>query len=224
MRKTFECIVVLSFLLLAAVPSFAQTFGQITGIVTDTTGGVLVGATVTVANTQTGATATQQANSAGLYVFPNLLPGVYNVKVEMDGFRGATRNRVEVQIQQTVRLDFKLEIGSLNETVVVTSSPVGTELQTANATVGTTISLKELELLPNLGRDASTLMALQPGVRRPVKWRARSVTKTHLRSMAAKTPTTCQETLSDTSLTSLELPAVRRTVWHPAWYRLRSKV
>jgi hypothetical protein len=57
-----------------------------------------------------------------------------------------------------------MEVGSLTETVVVTSTAAGTELQTANATVGTTINLKELELLPNLGRDATTLMALQPGV------------------------------------------------------------
>src|SRR5260370_39856909 len=55
-----------------------------------------------------------------------------------------------------------LEVGSLSETVVVTSQ-AGTELQTANASVGNTITLKDLELLPNLGRDASTLMALMPG-------------------------------------------------------------
>src|SRR5213593_2056588 len=101
MRRGFSLILFTGLSLAFAVPSFAQTFGQITGMVTDTTGGVLFGATVTVTNTQTGATVTQQANSAGLYVFPNLLPGVFNVKVEMDGFRGATRNKVELQIQQT---------------------------------------------------------------------------------------------------------------------------
>jgi Carboxypeptidase regulatory-like domain len=79
MRRLFA-LFLLGVFLASAVTSFAQTFGQISGMVTDTTGGVLVGATVTVTNTQTGATVTQQANSAGLYVFPNLLPGVYNVK------------------------------------------------------------------------------------------------------------------------------------------------
>src|SRR5262245_63031968 len=136
----------LGVLLASAVPSFAQTFGQISGMVTDTTGGVLVGATVTVTNTQTGATATQQANSAGLYVFPNLLPGVYNVKVEMDGFRTAIRNQVELQIQQTVRLDFKVEIGSINETVVaVGSAPM---IDTATATLGTVIDNRQVVELP----------------------------------------------------------------------------
>ena len=70
MRKTFECIVVLSFLLLPALPSLAQTFGQITGIVTDTTGGVLVGATVTVTNTQTGATGPSRPTTPVCTCFP----------------------------------------------------------------------------------------------------------------------------------------------------------
>src|SRR5262249_20150657 len=81
-------------LLLAPHAGSAQTFGQITGIVTDTSGGVLIGSSITVTNTQTGATATQQANGSGVYVFPNLLPGIYTVKVEMDGFNSAARNRV----------------------------------------------------------------------------------------------------------------------------------
>src|SRR5712691_13216570 len=134
MRRSFSLILFIGLSLAFAAPSFAQTFGQITGMVTDTTGGVLVGATVTVNNTQTGATVTQQANSAGLYVFPNLLPGVFNVNVEMDGFRSVTRNKVELQIQQTVRLDFKLEIGSLSETVeAVGTAPM---LNTTDATIG----------------------------------------------------------------------------------------
>jgi hypothetical protein len=74
MRRTLESLLVLS-LLLAASPSFAQTFGQITGRVLDSSGAVLPGATITVTNPQTGIAATEQANTAGVYVFPNLLPG-----------------------------------------------------------------------------------------------------------------------------------------------------
>ena len=69
--------VIVAFVLVPALPCFAQ-FGQVTGIVTDTTGGVLPGATVSVTNTQTAAVATQPANSAGVYVFPNLIPGIYS--------------------------------------------------------------------------------------------------------------------------------------------------
>jgi hypothetical protein len=80
--------------------------GQITGRVVDASGGVLPGASITVTNPQTGVAATEPANSAGVYVFPNLLPGTYNVKVELQGFQSAVRNGVELQTQQTVRLDF----------------------------------------------------------------------------------------------------------------------
>jgi len=161
MRKPLAVILGLAFVLFSA-PAFAQTFGQITGMVSDTTGGVLVGATVTVTNTQTGASATQQANSAGLYVFPNLLPGVYNVKVEMDGFRTAVRNQVELQIQQTARIDFKVEIGSINETVeAIGSAPM---LDTATATLGTVIDNRQVVELPLNGRNFIRLVALSPNV------------------------------------------------------------
>ena len=128
----------------------------------DSTGGVLVGATVTVTNTQTGATATQQANSSGIYVFPNLLPGIYNVKVEMDGFVGAARNRVELQIQQTIRMDFRLELGTLNETVeAVASAPM---ISTEDLTIGTVIENRRIVELPLNGRNFLKMVELTPNV------------------------------------------------------------
>ena len=86
MRATLTGIFVLVLGLSLARPSFGQTFGQITGLVTDSSGGVLVGAPVTVTNPQTSFTRTENTNGSGLYTFPNLLPGGYNVKVEMQGF------------------------------------------------------------------------------------------------------------------------------------------
>ena len=154
--------VVVAVVVLSASPSSAQNFGQITGIVADSTGGVLVGATVTVTNTQTGATATQQANSSGIYVFPNLLPGIYNVKVEMDGFVGAARNRVELQIQQTIRMDFRLELGTLNETVeAVASAPM---ISTEDLTIGTVIENRRIVELPLNGRNFLKMVELTPNV------------------------------------------------------------
>ena len=161
MRTRLSAVVV-AVVILSASPSFAQNFGQITGIVADTTGGVLVGATVTVTNTQTGATATQQANSAGVYVFPNLLPGIYNVKVEMDGFVGASRSRVEMQIQQTIRMDFRLELGTLSETVeAVASSPM---ISTEDLTIGTVIENRRIVELPLNGRNFLKMVELTPNV------------------------------------------------------------
>jgi hypothetical protein len=117
---------------------------------------------VTVTNTQTGATATQQANSAGVYVFPNLLPGIYNVKVEMDGFVGAARSRVEMQIQQTIRMDFRLELGTLSETVeAVASSPM---ISTEDLTIGTVIENRRIMELPLNGRNFLNMVELTPNV------------------------------------------------------------
>src|ERR1700730_15248938 len=149
-------------LLLAADLASAQTFGQITGIVTDGTGGVLPGATVTVTNTQTAAVVTQQANTAGVYVFPNLLPGIYNLKVELDGFRGAVRNRVELQIQQTARMDFKLELGALSETAEV--SAVAPMLNTEDTVIGTVIENRRIVELPLNGRNFLKMVELTPNV------------------------------------------------------------
>src|SRR5688572_2636142 len=125
MRRTLDSLLVLSVLLAPALPSFAQTFGQITGRVLDSSGAVLPGATITVTNPQTGVAVTEQANTAGVYVFPNLLPGIYNMKVELQGFQTTVRNSVELQTQQTVRRDFSMAIGTSAETVeIVGSAPM----------------------------------------------------------------------------------------------------
>ena len=149
-------------LLLAADVASAQTFGQVTGIVTDSTGGVLPGAAVTLTNTQTGANVTQQANTAGVYVFPNLLPGVYTVKVDMDGFRSAARNNLELQVAQTVRLDFKLELGTLSETIqAVGTAPM---MNTEDTVIGTVIDNKRILELPLNGRNFLKMVELTPNV------------------------------------------------------------
>src|SRR5271165_1486623 len=103
----FLLVVALAF----AAPSFGQTFGQITGIVTDPSGGVVGSAMVTVTNPQTNFTRAESTNTAGAYNFPNLQPGVYNIKVEMQGFQSEIRSNVELQVQQVARLDFQLQVG-----------------------------------------------------------------------------------------------------------------
>src|SRR5438477_5855952 len=144
----------------------AQTVssGSITGQVLDPQGAIVAGADVTLTDTSTKSAQTTTTNDAGRYNFPVVNPGVYDLVVSRQGFKTAKFSTQKVSIGAVSTIKVALEIGALTETVVVTSAPAGTELQTANATVGTTINLKELELLPNLGRDATTLMALQPGV------------------------------------------------------------
>src|SRR5437764_5573688 len=156
------CVGVL--LTLSSTPVFAQgETGSVTGVVTDPQGGTVAGADVTLTDVATKSARTATTNDAGRYHFASVAAGNYDLTISKSGFKifQAAAQRVSVGTQLTV--DVALEVGALTETVVITSQ-AGTEMQTANASIGNTISLKDLELLPNLGRDASTLMALQPGV------------------------------------------------------------
>jgi hypothetical protein len=159
-------ILVAVFISLTATSIRAQSAssGGVTGQVSDPQGAIVTGAEVTLTDTATRSALTTTTNDAGRYNFPVVHPGLYDLVVTKSGFKTAKFSGQKVSIGAVLTLNVSLEVGALTETVVVTAGAAGTELQTANATVGTTISLKELELLPNLGRDATTLMALQPGV------------------------------------------------------------
>src|SRR6266446_4592469 len=148
----------------AAIRAQTASSGSVTGQVSDPQGAIVPGADVTLTDSATRSALTTTTNDAGRYNFPVVNPGIYDLVVSKQGFKTAKFSTQRVSIGAVSTVNVALEVGALTETVVVTSAMAGTELQTTNATVGTTINLKELELLPNLGRDATTLMALQPGV------------------------------------------------------------
>ena len=147
---------------LACLPVFSQTFGEITGTVQDSAGAIVVGARVTVTNTGTAATRETVTTGAGVYTFPSLQPGVYNLRVEQQGFRAAVENNIELQVQQTARVDFTLQVGQLSESIEVAANAV--QLNTDDATVGTVIENKRIVDLPLNGRDYLRLIALSPNV------------------------------------------------------------
>src|SRR5579862_2484431 len=89
-----KTLFVLGAVFALSFPSFAQTVGQVTGLVTDPSGSVIVGATVTITNSQTNIVHKTTTNSAGNYAFPALQPDVYNLKAEMPGFEGSVREGV----------------------------------------------------------------------------------------------------------------------------------
>src|ERR1041385_4605205 len=151
-------------LFLDAKPAFAQgETGSVTGTVSDPQGGTVAGADVTMIDIATKTPRTTSTNDSGRYHFASVPAGLYDITVSRTGFKVFKAAAQKISVGSQLTLDVALEVGALTETVVVTSQ-AGSELQTGNATIGTTIDLKQLELLPNLGRDASTLMALQPGV------------------------------------------------------------
>jgi hypothetical protein len=102
-----------AMLYVLAATGKAQTSGEITGLVTDSSGAVVSGANVTVTNKATGATRKVTTNSEGLYSFPSLLPGVYELRVEQSGFKTAQMDDIKLEVQQTARLDVTMEVGQV---------------------------------------------------------------------------------------------------------------
>src|SRR5438046_9859333 len=142
---------ILSIVVLSVVHALAQTQASISGVIHDPTGAVIPGVTVTVPNPATNFVRAAISNEAGIYNFPVLQPGVYNIKVELPGFRTITQNDVELQIQQSARIDFTLQVGEVSQTVQVegTAALIATE----NATVGTVIENKRIVEMPLNGRN-----------------------------------------------------------------------
>ena len=154
------------FLLLTG--SVAETYGQtaatgtVVGTVIDPGGAAVPDATLTLQNKATNSQASQITNSAGLYTFPNVVPGHYRLTVKKEGFRAATVEDLTVEVAKSFNVDVKLEIGQVTESVTVTTE-ARVELQTTDAQVGDVVGGTTLVRLPTLQRDASELLTLQPG-------------------------------------------------------------
>ncbi len=149
-------------LLVSGLPLVAQTFGEITGRVSDPSGAGVPDSTITLTNTSTNAVRQTTSGSDGIYSFPSLAPGVYNVRTEHTGFKSVMSNNVEVQVQQSVRLDLTLEVGQTSESIEVSAN--ADLLQSENATVGTVVETKSITELPLNGREYLNLVTLAPNV------------------------------------------------------------
>jgi Carboxypeptidase regulatory-like domain len=149
--------------LFAVLPTgmYAQTAGTVDGLVTDTTGAAVGGATITLTDKATGIPLTTTSNQAGRYVFVNVTPGVYSLTVSKTGFRVARMADQKVTVGMELALNVTLEVGTMSQTVEVKVA-VGAELQTENAAMGSTVSNDMLLAMPNLNRDATSLLTLQP--------------------------------------------------------------
>jgi outer membrane receptor protein involved in Fe transport len=137
-------------------------FGSVVGSVADPSGAAMSGAKVQITNLGTNETRTTQTGSGGTYAFPNLNAGIYKVDVEMAGFKRFTQDKVEVQVDVATRVDATLQVGSVTESVVVTTE--APPLQTDSASLGTTITQQEVESIPLSGRNVNNMLTLVPGV------------------------------------------------------------
>jgi outer membrane receptor protein involved in Fe transport len=149
--------------LLLCLPLLSQTItGRILGSITDQTGASLSGATVVITDVQRGITRTVTTDAAGAYVAPNLSPGIYTIRAESRGFKTLERQNVELEVAQDIRIDLALQPGEVSQTIVISGEvPL---LNTTSATLGGTLSNKEINDLPLNGRNYENLLQLRPGV------------------------------------------------------------
>src|SRR5260370_35715098 len=151
-------------LLLGATSGWAQSAtGTTSGMVTDPQGATIAGSEVKLVDISTNSTQGTTTNEVGRYTFISVPPGIYNLTVSHPGFTQAKIQGQKVEVGVSLTLNVTLELGATS-TIVEVKATVGAEWQTLNATIGTTLSNEQLNLLPNLGRDASTLSVLQVGV------------------------------------------------------------
>lgn len=157
----------------SALPLRAQTVAKLQGTVTDSTGAAVPAATVTVTNDATTISRQTVTSTAGTYIFTDLLPGAYTVKVEKTNFRIEVIKGIDVETAQTASADVSLKTGSVSETVEVSSDAV--TLETAEPQLSTTIENKLITELPveiggvnggveSRGRQIDDYLFLAPGV------------------------------------------------------------
>jgi hypothetical protein len=154
---------ILPFLLCLSLSGVAQTVtGTIRGIITDSSGAIVAGATVTATNTATNVATVAKTNSVGEYSIRFLQIGQYTVAVEASGFSKASYGPFALEIDQTAKVDIPLSVGAENMTVTVTDElqPI---LNTENATLGETFTENTINNVPLNGRDFSQLTVFTPG-------------------------------------------------------------
>src|SRR3984893_12045383 len=163
LRKALQLLCGTMGLLLLCLPLFSQgSAGRITGTVTDPSGGVVSGATVTIVDIDRGVTTNLVTNDSGDYNAPTLNPGKYKARAEAKGFKAVERQNVVLEVGKEIRVDVSLVPGAVAETMTITESvPL---VETTNATLGGTINNADINDMPLNGRNYQNLVSLRPGV------------------------------------------------------------
>src|ERR1035441_6010645 len=163
--KAFTRLVIVALFCLAAQAAFAQVDqGAITGTITDATGRVIQGASITLVNNDTNLSFTDSTDNNGFYRFSPIKIGLYTLTVSAPNFETRKQENIRVNVSQTVGLNLSLKPGAVTETVTVTSSA---ELQTEEASTGQVFTTSQLADLPLLDRNYLFLAQLATGVNAP---------------------------------------------------------
>ena len=156
-----KLLLLLATLTLSAMAGAQGAVGTILGQVSDATGAVVPGARVTVTETDTNVSHTATTGPTGNYTVPYLNPGHYSVQVESGGFSRTRIQHINLEVDQTVRADVVLKVGTTGEQIEVSAQAV--QLDSESASIGQLISEEQVSDLPLNGRNFTSLMILQPG-------------------------------------------------------------
>src|ERR1700686_1728399 len=162
--RTITCVLgTILGVLFFSLALFAQgDFGRILGTVTDPSGAVIAGATVSIIDTQRGLARTLTTDQAGEYNAPTLIPGTYTVRVEAPGFQTLNRENIVLEVGKEIRVDLTPRPGDQTQSVTITEAPP--MVDTASATLGGTLSNADINDMPLNGRNYQNLLGLRPGV------------------------------------------------------------
>ncbi len=157
------CAVLCALLIFATVGAAQETFGTITGTVLDPSGAAILGAKVTITNTDKGVVLREVMTDAeGFYTVSKLFIGHYSVTIEAAGFKKVTVSAIELNVAEVYRNDVKMEVGDVVSTVTVEAGALQVESESANA--GTLISGEQVRELSLNNRNYEQLVSLSPGV------------------------------------------------------------
>src|SRR5262245_53752476 len=136
MRKCTFCLVLVLWFTLMPPAAWGQEFrGTVQGLVTDTSGAVIPGATLTLHNVKTGIQKVMATHETRIYRFDNVDSGVYTLTTELPGFSKTVQENLSVQAQGDVTVNVTLKIGEVNDTVTVTETPVAVSFNQTNITL-----------------------------------------------------------------------------------------
>jgi hypothetical protein len=150
------------FLFLAIGLTWASIAGGISGLVTDSSGAVIPGATVVATDTQTGVKTTVTTDAKGFYSLPALPVGTYDLQISQIGFKTYTETGLVINANSALRVDATLSVGTINEKIEVRTDAV--HVETESTQMGEVITGKTMTAVPLNGRAYTDLLALQPGV------------------------------------------------------------
>lgn len=162
-RSFVLCYSIVSILLvLVSSAAYGDVTGSVNGVVHDRANAVVANAKVTITNSQTNSSQTVTTGSDGTYHFLALTAGTYKITVTAPGFRSYTTNDITVQVNDQLRMDIPLQVGTVVEEVDVTANPV--RVETENTQLGDVIDSQKMLNLPLNGRSYLDLLGLQAGV------------------------------------------------------------